>query len=74
MIQAVSALTYLSRAAHMAREKAILPWVLIPALFNLILFGSLYYSPAPVSPIGFLAGSTQASLASGHFLNRLLIF
>ena len=43
MTQALSALTYLSRAAHMAREKAILPWVQIPALFNLVLFGSLYY-------------------------------
>lgn len=43
MISAFSALDYLKRAGEMAREKAILPWVLVPTLFNLLLFGSLYY-------------------------------
>lgn len=43
MTQAFSALNYLLRAWQLAREKALLPWVIIPALFNFILFGSLYY-------------------------------
>jgi CysZ protein len=43
MTQAFSALNYLLRAWQLAREKLLLPWVVIPALFNLILFGGLYY-------------------------------
>ncbi|MBQ0753546.1 MAG: sulfate transporter CysZ [Gammaproteobacteria bacterium] len=43
MTQAFSALNYLLRAWRLAREKPLLPWVVIPALFNLILFGGLYY-------------------------------
>ena len=30
-------------AARLARDKSILPWVLVPMLFNLLLFGTLYY-------------------------------
>jgi len=44
MTDAFYALTYLQRAFAMARRKPLLPWVLIPALFNLLLFGGLYYA------------------------------
>lgn len=54
MTQAFSALNYLLRAWQLAREKPLLPWVVIPALFNLILFGGLYY----------LAGSALSSWIS----------
>lgn len=43
MISAFSAFDYLQRAARLARDKSILPWVLVPMLFNLLLFGTLYY-------------------------------
>lgn len=43
MTQAFSALQYLLRAWQLAKERTLLPWVVIPALFNLFLFGGLYY-------------------------------
>ena len=53
MTDAFFALTYLQRAFAMARRKPLLPWVLIPALFNLLLFGGLYYAAATITSIGY---------------------
>lgn len=74
MTDAFLAVHYLRRALAMARSKPLLPWVLIPALFNLLLFGGLYYS----------AGSALSDWISGldgvefsgfwSFLNQIVGF
>ncbi len=74
MTDALLALSYLQRALSMARQKPLLPWVVIPALFNLLLFGGLY----------FVAGSALSEWISGlgdvefdgfwSFLNRIVGF
>lgn len=68
MSQIFNAFRYLRDAAAAARKQPLLPWVAIPLLFNIILFGTLYW----------LAGSWLAgwisSLATGFEFAGLLSF
>lgn len=75
MTQATDAVQYLGRAWKMARQRPLLPWVAIPALFNLLLFGTLYYM-AGSSLSTWVGAITEGWAFTGtwEFLNPALEF
>lgn len=75
MAQAIEAIRYLQRAWQLARRRPLLPWVVVPMAFNLVLFGALYYLTGSALA-GWIDAATAGWAFTGFwdFLNPLLDF